>query len=826
MRDPARFYGWLLNLYPARFRTEYRGEMLRQFRDDYREADGWRARAGLWAGAVRDLAASIPRELWCEVAGDLRFSLRLYRRRAVSALFAVGALGLAIGTSTAVFSVMNALLWRTLPFEDPEQLIEVVRSPVSGMTGRPAFLEWRDANVYLQDAAIFSVAEMSLAGKHEASRVKVAETSANFMRLLGAQPAAGRFFTPAEDLPGQTGVAVISHALWQQWFGGDPDLTDVMIHLNGAPFTVIGVAPPRFDYPGRASVWTPAVFDVMRVPKRGATFYFTVGRLKDGLTVGQAQRSIEATDTRPPQDRAVAVSLQEQLAGSVGQASWLLGGLVLLVLLTACANVAHLLLSRTVERRPELALRAALGASRPRLLQQLATEALVLTLAAALLGLLVARWTLLTVTAVLPGQLASQDYSLLDWRVVGFALLLALGTGVMFGVLPATRSQPWSRGGLVALQAGLTLPLLACSVSIGQTMLRLLNTDLGFATPNVATVSLSTHGTKYRSVAAQRGYYGDVLAAIRRLPGVESVGAVTYLPLSSRSYTMNLVRLDTGESAGVNMNAAMPGYFRTVGTSVVAGREFEDGDGARSSRPVVVDETFVKQARLGARVLGREVKVSWSKAPYTIVGIVEPARIMGPSYGMIPQIFFPMEEEPPAALTFVAKTRGDAGRVVPALASTIRAIDQTVPVYDAMTLGDRLNQFLARPRFYTTAILFLAGLALVVAAAGIYGAAAYSVAQRKPEMGLRMALGASALRVRAMVVRQTVQPILAGMAVGTAGAYGAGRYVASLVTGAEPMDPWTCGVGALTLGAAALAAAWIATNRVMGIAPAEALRTQ
>jgi putative ABC transport system permease protein len=847
MIDPTRLYSWLLALYPARFREEYRGPMEQQFRDDYREARGPQ-RLRLWWAALHDLAATAPGEIARELARDLKYSSRLYRRRSISAIFAVTALGLAIGTSTAVFSVMNALLLRSLPFEKPEQLVEVGRSPVGGFQGRKVFGDWRAQNPSLRDAALFSSAEMSLSGKQGASRVKVTETSANFLQLLGAQPSAGRFFDATEDVPGQNTVAVIGHGLWQQWFGGDPGVAGAVIHVNGASLTVIGVAPPRFDYPGKTMIWTPTVFDVERVPKRaGATFYFTIGRLKNGLSIRQAQRFIEATDTRPPQDRAILVSLREQLAGSVGEASWMLAALVLLVLLTACANVAHLLLSRTAERRTELAVRAALGASRARLVQQLITEAVILTAAGSLLGLFVARWALQAVTAVVPAQLTSQAYTVLDLRVLGFAGGLALGTGVVFGVLPAwfvgrllpagdvmrSRTSVGELGtrrvrrGLVALQVALTLTLVASSVAMGRTMLRLLSTELGFSTRNVATVNVSLQGTKYRKASAQWQYYREALDGIRRTPGVESAGAVSYLPLAARSYTLNLVSLDSGESVSANLNAATPGYFRAIGTKLIAGRDFEEGDGTRSSPAAIVDETFVSEARMGDHLMGRQIKLGWTKQLYTVVGIVEAARFMGPTYNRpIAQIFFPMEEDPPPAVTFVAKGTRDSDAMLARCAAVVRAIDREVPVYDVKTLDQRLAEILARPRFFTTAIVFLAGLAVLVACVGIYGAAAYSVAQRRQEMGLRLALGASAHRVRAMVVRESISPLVAGMVLGVGGALAVGRYLNYLVYDAQPVDEWTCAAGAGLLLIGGVLAAWNATTHIPGIAPADALRAE
>jgi predicted permease len=392
-----------------------------------------------------DLIATAPMETARELRQDLKYCIRLYRGRSAGAAFAVAALGLAIGASTGVFSVLNALLLRGLPFSDPDQLVELWKSPVGAGNGRAAFTAWQGRNPYPRSAAAFSASEMNLAGQRDAMRVKVAETSPNFFELLGTRPSVGRTFAPDEDLPGQASVAVISHSLWQQWFGGVPAVAGASLVLNGALFTVIGVAPPRFDYPGNTGIWIPRVFDFEKAPKRGAFLFQTIGRLKLGIHIDQARKLFDAEVRRSdPQNlsagepnRARMVPLRDQLAGSVHEASWILAGMVLFVLLTASANVAQLLLSRTMERRQELEIRAALGASPARLMQQLITEAAALTAASAAIGLLVANWAALVATSVAPPQLATQTYTVLDWRVLGFSAALALLIAVVFGGMPA-----------------------------------------------------------------------------------------------------------------------------------------------------------------------------------------------------------------------------------------------------------------------------------------------------------------------------------------------------------------------------------------------------
>ncbi|HWB82947.1 MAG TPA: ADOP family duplicated permease [Bryobacteraceae bacterium] len=855
MPDTPKFYRWLMRLYPARFREEYQPPMERQFQDEYRETDGRSGVAGLWLRTLCDVSGSAPREMAHELIQDLRYSARVYRGRWLSATLAVAALGLAIGMSTAVFSVMNALLLRGLPFSEPSQLVELWKASVGVPAGHEAFQEWARKSAYLQEAAAFSASEMNLTGTRGAWRVKVAETSANFFRLLGTKAVVGRTFARNEDAFGKSGVAVISYRLWQQWFGGAPDVLGASLELNGRVVTVIGVAPPRFDYPGNASVWTPTAFDFEQLPKLGAFLFETIGRLKPGVSLRQAQELFDAeVQQRDPQslradelNRARLVSLRDQLAGSVRAASWVLAGLILLVFLAACANVAQLLLSRTTERRQELAVRAALGASRGRLIQQLTTEAMTLTAAAAVLGLFVARWAVQAAAAVAPAQLAAQAYTILDWRVLGFAAALALLTGIVFGVLPAWligRLQPSERtmrigagradhgtrrvrAALLALQAGLTLILVTGSITMGRAFLKLLDTDLGLHPRNVVTMSVSLQGTRYRGGAAQWQYYSEVLDRLRAVPGVTAAGAVSYLPLASNIYMANAFQLDSGQTVPrIVMNAATPGYFRAIGTALLAGLDFEAAERGRLEPAVIVNDAFARAAGMGTEIVGRSVKASWSKTPYRIVGVVATTKLGGPVDPGSPQIYWPVEEEPPETLTFVARVAGKAEAMLTPCGDAIRAVDPNVPVYDVKTINQRLADVLARPRFYTTAIAFLAALAISLAGVGSYGAAAYSVAQRQHEMGVRIALGASHGRIRRMAVREILAPMVCGMAAGIVGAGAMSRYLEHLVVGARAADLWTCGAAGVCLLVGGFVAVWRATGKVLGIEAGEALRAE
>jgi len=839
MAESKIIYRLLLKLYPARFREEYSGPLERQFLDDYRDAQGPGARALLWTRALGDLAISIPAQVFREMAQDLRYAFRVYRKRSFVTALALVALALAIGASTGVFSVLNALLLRGLPFKEPERLVQI-----------EGLRDWTTKNAFLSDATDFSPLDMTVGRTADgvagdAVHANVAQTSANFFEVLGTDARLGRTFAAGEDVPGRDALAVISYGLWQQMFGGDARALGQTVRLNGVPLTVIGITPPAFEYPARTALWTT----LRNMPVGpGVIGGASIARLRPGVTVTQARAVfLEEMRRENPamQFLYTFAPLRDQLAGPVRQASMVLLALVGFVLLIACANVAQLLLSRTTDRRQELAMREALGASRARLIQQLITEALLLTVAAAAAGLVVARWASSLAMSVQPsGQLASQSYTILDGRVLGFAAGVAILTGLIFGVMPArllgqvsgqarTTGVTRIRTGLVMLQAALTVVLLAGSVTLGRSFLKLLGTDMGFHTDHVATFNVSLVGTAYDE--DQRRYYNHALDHLRAVPGVEAAGAVKYLPLIQNEYPAGGYFLEGERLAthGVISNNSAPGYFRAMGTEIVAGRDFTATDVNGSMPVAIVDEDFARP--LGTRMVGRKVMLDFGRGntwTYTVVGVVRTIHMNHSIVhgGLRAQIYFPFEQPRggvggPGYMTFVARVHGDAAEYLPVLRDAMQQVDGSIPVYDVKTLDQRLGDALARPRFYTTAILFLAGFALLLAIIGIYGVASYSVAQRTKEIGVRLAVGASTGVVRGMLLREGLWPLGVGMTAGAFGAIGLGRFLQSLMDSADPVSTWTCAAAAILLVFAGAVAVWRATARVVRVDPMRALRT-
>lgn len=806
----------------------------------------------MWVQALRDRVAGASRLAYPEIRQDLRYSLRLYSRRPVVTGLAIIALALAIGATTGVFSVMNAVLLRSLPFRAPEELLQV--EPPQGMESRSDFHRWRATRAYLSDAVTYDRADMNLGWRSESARVTVAETSSNFFAMLGATPVVGRGFAADEDEPGKNTVVVISYALWQQAFGGDVRALGSTLHLNGQPVSVVGVAPPAFDFPGGAAVWTPTTFDYQRLPKTRVTYWETVARLKPGISrplatelfTREVDRDDPGRSRRRDQPPVGLVPLREQLAGPVRQASFVMFGTMVFVLLIACANVGHLLLSRTTERRSELALRAALGASRARLLRQLMTESLAVSLVATGLGFGVARWATALAAAAQPAALNVQSYTLFDWRVLAFAALLAALTTLAFGLVAASLTSGFRptdalartggsagsgarrpRAALVALQVALTIVLLAASVTMGRTFLALVGADLGFRTDGIVTMSVSLAGSRHESEELKRSYTRDALARLRAVPGVRSAAAVDFLPLASAMYAGATFKLDSAQAATIaTVMTVTPGYFATMGTGVVYGREFTDRDGPIGERVCIVNDEFARVLGRSGDLVGRTL-TSGRRETLTVVGVVRNMSFRGPMVEKaVPQVFRPYDQRTFGYLTFVARVAGNAADRVILARGAVQSVDREVPVFDARTLADRLSERIAKPRFYTSVIVFMATFAALLSMIGVYGVAAYSMAQRTHEIGIRVAVGASPGEIRAMFMTQGLAPVAVGAVVGVAGTALTGRFLEHLLATVHRVDAATSlAVGGLLV-AVALVAIWSATERLTSGNPLDALRAE
>jgi putative ABC transport system permease protein len=784
-----------------------------------------------------------------DVRQDAKHAVRLWVRRPWHTGFAILALAIGIGANTGVFSVVNALLLRSLPFHDPERLA-YLRWFFEPHDSVKQFHEWRQQSRYLADTALFEQLDANLGGAGEWRRAHVVQVSSNFFSLLGAQPVLGRGFAPGDDVdapgwgsPGRNAVAVISYGLWQQIFGGERKALGSTIRADGNALTVIGVAPPGFDYPGKAVLWKPAAFSP------GNNGWETIARLKPGITWPQARAAfaIEAEKLWPDRTAIQRIKypssiseLRDELAGPARKGSLVLMACVVLILLIACTNVANLLMARTADRATELSIRSALGASAARISQQLLTECVLLSLAASVAGLLLAYWTTAIAAKVQPVPLASQAYSILDGRVLLFAIAASVLSGLLFGVLPSlyasrvhtlgVRGSTGSRGArligeaLVASQVMLTIVLLAASISVGRAFINLMRMDRGFDRNGLVTVNVSLDGTTHEDAGRRVAYFQEALARIRRLPGVRSASATEFLPIYATTFMGGQFGID-GLPAKENsmINPVFPDYFRTMGGRILRGREFTEAEIRSDAKVAVVSDLFASEYGLPGDIVGR--RVTSGNDVWRIVGVVKGMDYMADEPNG-PQVFVPAESPGGFFSTFVARVNGRAEDRLAMIRDAVRSVDPQVPVFGVKTMDERMSDVLARPQFYRTAVLCFAVFALLLAVIGIYGIVSYSVARRTHEMGVRMALGTTPARLRVSLLRQGLLPVAAGTIPGIAGAVLSGRLLESLVDGAKSVNAIAYLISVLGIASISAIGIWMATRPIERLDIVEVLRSE
>jgi predicted permease len=808
-----------------------------------------------------------------EVLRDLRYALRSLLKSPGFALLTIVTLALGIGANTAIFSVVNAVLLRPLPFREPGRLIVMRESYGDGAIGTvsgPNFLDWRSRSRSLDGITASRGVSLAMVGQGDPEEIRGAQVSAEFFRVLGIDLLLGRGFAPGED-QGEPGVAVIGERIWRDRFSSDPGVLKQTIRLSGREYAIVGVAPATLRYPGRTEVWLPLGFGTGRASDRGSHSYDVVARLRPGVELEQARhdlaaiaRTLEAEYPETNTGRSVVtIPLFEDSTGSVRPALMLLTGAVALVLLIACANVANLFLARAVSRQREIAVRAALGAGRWRLARQVLAEAIALTAAGCLLGLLLAGWAVDFLVAMAPAGIPRVREIGLDATVLGYTVLISMVVGIAFGAIPAlyvagqdpadsfrgegrggsgTRRRSRLRAALVIAQISLALVLLVGATLLIVSVRRLAGVDPGFRPEGVATFQLALSTTKYPDAAAQRDFIDRLIERLERIPGVRQAGGVFYLPLGTGDVNGDVSLEGSAPAAPgreliAGFRLVAGDYLGTVGVSLVRGRPLgrEDGEGAPLA--AVVNQTFARKFFGSQNPIGRRVTfgspdstAEWRE----IVGVVGDVRHHGLTADPVPEIYVPIRQLSsdfwsifvPIPLSFVVRSERAFAELAPEIKGAVRDVDPEQPISGLREAEELLSDAVARQRFSMLLLVLFGGLALSLAAIGVYGVMAYAVSQRTRELGIRLALGARAGSVRAMVLRQGLGIALLGVALGIAGALALGRLLTSLLYQVSPADPRVLGIAALTLSAVTVLASLVPAIRATRVDPMDALRSE
>ena len=868
---------WLIKLIgmiiPRRLRTDWRQEWEAELR--YREALlaewdrlDWRHKLDLlWrsTSAFWDALWLQPQRLEQEIIQDLRYGARMLLKNPGFTVVVVIVLALGIGANTAIFSVVNAVLLKPFPYPDPQRLVWVT-SVYQGeeFTGANFYLHWQMESSALEHLVAFKEGGILLTGRGEPERLKGVSAAADLFPALGVAPQLGRAFTAEEDRPGGEPVVVLSYAFWQRRFGGDPAIIGQPLTLGGESRLAIGVMPPDFRFIRDAEVLMPLGIDAEKELTGGRTGILEniFGRLKPGFTVEQAQteldsilRSLEQSTPIPPGLQAKVTPLAEKLFGRLRQGLLALFGAVALVLLIACANVANLMLGRAQVRQREMAIRAALGASRKRLVRQMLTESLLLSVCGGLAGLCLGLLSVKVLVALAPDDLAQIRHSSIDRFALGFTFLATLLTGVATGIVAAlkasridlheslkvsARSSLFSKRksagrvspALVVGELAMTLVLLVGAALLVKSFLRVRAVDPGFSTENLLTMIISLNPARY-APAQQRLLYQELLTRVDTLPGVRVATIGTPLPLTGPSQKSNLFVVgrpleSESQLPLVEPHEVSPNYFHAMGMQIRAGRSFVEQDDENAPPVVVINETLARRHFPEEDPIGKRIRCESEDPELTIIGVAADVKRFGLEAESQAEIYSSYRQLKGALglIKLAVRTTGDPLQLASAVRQQVRAFDPDLPVESVMTMEQRLSRSVAPRRFQMMLFGLFAAVALVVAAVGVYGVISYSVSGRMHEIGVRMALGAGPRNVLLIVIRQGVSLALIGVSIGLAAALALTRLMSSLLFDVKATDPATFAGISLSLVGVVLLAAWLPARRAARLEPMVALRQE
>jgi putative ABC transport system permease protein len=797
---------------------------------------------------------------------DLRYGMRSLLKKPGFTLTAVIALALGIGANSAIFSVINGVLLRSLSYANPDSIVMLWERNVTEATRlqnvvSPAnFLDWQKQSTSFEHMAAIADQRVNLTGgAGEPEEIKAQFVGQRFFPALGVQPITGRFFVPEEARVGSDLVIILSHQLWQNRFGGDPAIVGKQATISGRQRTIVGVMPPGFHFlDNQVKAWMPLALDpAINYREVTGRYLRVVARLKPAVTLQQAQA--ELTGIAKQLEQALpkyntgwgvnVVPMHEQVVGEIRPILVVLFAAVAFVLLIACANVANLLLSRAASRQKEFALRAALGASRLRLVRQMLTESVLLALMGGVLGVLLAFWGIQLLIGFGPDNIPRLNEISIDPRVLVFTFGISLLTGLFFGLIPAVQaSRPdlndalkegsrGSTGGrgrtfrnvFVVAEVSLALVLLIGAGLMIRSFLRLQSVETGFNPENVLTMRLQLPKKKYPEPHQIVDFFKQAQDRIAALPGVQAVGAISYLPLTGLASrdAFKIVGQPApapGQEPGVEVRVITPTYFRAMGIPLLKGRLLDERD-VKESRVLLINETMAKRYFAGVDPVGKQMEVFWDgSGPDEIVGIVGDIREGALNKEPEPAIYWSHPREPYSGMALVVRTGGDASRFGAAAQKEIRALDPDQPVADVRTMQQVIAKSIARPRFNTLLLTIFAGVALILASVGLYGVMNYSATQRTHEVGIRMALGATRADIMRLVVGNGMMLMLAGIGIGVLASWALTRVMANLLFGVTATDlPTFIGVSAL-LAAVAFIANYIPARRATRVNPVIALR--
>jgi predicted permease len=820
-----------------------------------------------YVGAVdRDIEAAHRRnDLMSDVLQDVLYAARKLRSSPAFTLAAVATLALGIGATTAIFSVVNTVLLQPLPFPNPERLVRLrFTQQGHGDAGTP--MDLIDYGSQARSFVGFSVIEGTTANlvreQGDAERLQAARVGANFFDLLGTRPVVGRFFRAGEDQQGVPLTIILSERVWRSDFGGDPSVIGKVVRINAVPRTIIGVAPMGRSYPVTVDIWMAKQFDAQELSdeSRGARWLSFIARIKDGVDVEAAQAEVRnisvAMEKRFPEAfrerRAEAVPLHDYMVGDVRKPLLVIFSAVVFVLLIAAANVANLLLVRAQARDGEMAIRTALGAGRGRLIRQLMTESVLLSLIGAAIGVAIAQVGMTTLLGSAPPSLLLIQKSSIDGTALAVTALVAIVTGLAFGVLPALQttgselSTTLRAGGrglntrhganrtkrtIVVVELALAVVLLSGAGLLLRSFGRLMSVDPGFKPDNLLTMKLVLPYATYDSTRV-RNFVRTVDDRIRAMPGVENVAAASFVPLDNSSYNFSFqvrgrpVARPSDEPAA-EVRQVSNEFFRTMGIPLLRGRGFDASDLPGAPKIYVVNEAFATRFFPNDDVTTQAIRIGWGQDPKgetnAIVGVVGNVHSFGLDQEPEPTIYVPLAQSPANGLTIIVRSANTTSLVAP-LRNVMRELDREVAVYSVMTMNDRVALSIGAQRFYATLIGIFATVALALAGIGLYGVIAYAVSQRTRELGVRVALGATTDRISRMVINEGLAITAIGIGIGIVSALLMGRVVSSLLFGVSERDPLTLVAVAVALGVIAMLASWLPARRAARVDPLIAMR--